>query len=85
MRSDTAGGWTHPHLRGLQAECPMRPLVGVVLHELGEHRPQMLLVQQAVIWTFVVKGGFLSVRMCGAGVSPNGGEFPGDGNAHLRV
>jgi hypothetical protein len=31
-------------LRGLQSERPIRPLLVVVLHELGQHGPKMLLV-----------------------------------------
>src|SRR5712692_601646 len=53
MPSDNACGWTHFQLRCLQSERPMRPLLVVVPHELGQHRPQMLLVQHDdVVQTF---------------------------------
>jgi hypothetical protein len=53
MRSDNACRWTHRQLRGLQAERPMRPLLIVVPHELGQYRPKMLLVHNnEVVKTF---------------------------------
>ena len=69
MRSDRAYRWTHFQLRGVHSKCPMRPLLVVVPHELGQYRPQMLLVQQAVIWTFGVKRGLLACSHVGAVVT----------------
>src|SRR5437899_151536 len=63
MRSDTACGSAHLHLRGLQSERPMRPFLVVVPHELGQHRPQMLLVQHdEVVETFSAQGPDHSLR-----------------------
>src|SRR3977135_3378558 len=63
MRLDTACGRTLLHLRGLQSERPMRRFLVVVPHELGQHRPQMLLVQHdEVIETFSAQGPDHSLR-----------------------
>src|SRR5712691_3058304 len=63
MRSDDARRRTLLQLRGLQSERPMRPLLVVVLHELGQHRPQMLLVpHDDVVETFSAQGPEHSLR-----------------------
>src|SRR6185436_350556 len=75
-RSDDACGRTHLLLRGLQAERPMWPLLVVLLHELVEHRPKMLLVEDGeTVETFSAQGPDHSLR---DGVGPWRVERRGD-------
>src|SRR5438876_9739870 len=62
-RSDDACGRTHLQLRRLQSERPMRLLLVVVLHELGQHGPKMLLVDDdEMVKTLSAQGPDHSLR-----------------------